>query len=58
MKELLQSHPGTASVQVRFHSASGVTPLEVGDLRVDPSGQLLGELHSLLGAGAARVGRE
>jgi DNA polymerase-3 subunit alpha len=57
MKELLQSHPGPASVQVRFHSSSGVTPLEVGDLRVDPSGQLLGELHTLLGAGAARLGR-
>jgi DNA polymerase-3 subunit alpha len=57
MKELLQSHPGPAPVQVRFHSANGVTPLEVGDLRVDPSGPLLGELHTLLGAGAARLGR-
>ncbi len=57
MKELLQSHPGSASVQVRFRSATGVTPLEVGNLRVDPTGPLLGELHSLLGAGAARLGR-
>jgi DNA polymerase-3 subunit alpha len=57
MKELLQSHPGPAPVQVRFHSSNGVTPLEVGDLRVDPNGPLLGELHTLLGAGAARLGR-
>jgi DNA polymerase-3 subunit alpha len=57
MKELLEAHPGPATVQVRFHSANGVTPLEVGTLRVDPSGPLLGELHSLLGAGAARVER-
>jgi DNA polymerase-3 subunit alpha len=56
MKELLQAHPGPSSVQVRFHSSNGVTPLEVGDLRVDPSGQLLGELHTLLGSGAARLG--
>jgi DNA polymerase-3 subunit alpha len=57
MKELLEAHPGPATVQVRFHSANGVTPLEVGTLRVDPSGPLLGELHSLLGSGAARVER-
>jgi DNA polymerase-3 subunit alpha len=57
MKELLESHPGSAPVQVRFHSANGVTPLEVGSLRVDPSGALLGELRTLLGAGAARVER-
>jgi DNA polymerase-3 subunit alpha len=56
MKELLQSHPGHAPVQVRFHSSRGVTPLEVGDLRVDPNGALLSELHTLLGAGAARLG--
>jgi len=57
MKELLQAHPGASPVQVRFHSSNGVTPLEVGDLRVDPTGPLLGELHTLLGAGAARLGR-
>jgi DNA polymerase-3 subunit alpha len=56
MKELLESHPGSAPVQVRFHSSQGVTPLEVGGVRVDPSGSLLGELHSLLGAEAARIG--
>ena len=56
VKELLESHPGSAPVQVRFQSSQGVTPLEVGSVRVDPSGSLLGELRSLLGAGAARVG--
>ena len=56
MKELLESHPGSAPVQVRFRSSHGVTPLEVGSVRVDPTGALLGELRSLLGVGAARVG--
>jgi DNA polymerase III subunit alpha len=58
MKELFESHPGSAQVQVRFHASGGVTPLEVGNFRVDASGSLLGELHSLLGTGAARVGRD
>ena len=57
MKELLEAHPGSAAVEVRFHSSNGVTPLEVGNLRVDPGGPLIGELHSLLGTGAARVER-
>jgi DNA polymerase-3 subunit alpha len=56
VKELLESHPGSAPVQVRFRSSQGVTPFEVGSVRVDPSGSLLGELRSLLGTGAARVG--
>jgi DNA polymerase III subunit alpha len=56
VKELLESHPGSAPVQVRFRSSNGVTPVEVGGVRVDPTGSLLGELRSLLGAGAARVG--
>jgi DNA polymerase-3 subunit alpha len=56
VKELLESHPGSAPVQVRFRSSNGVTPVKVGSVRVDPTGALLGELHSLLGVGAARVG--
>ena len=56
VKELLESHPGSAPVQVRFRSSSGVTPVEVGSVRVDASGSLLAELRNLLGAGAARVG--
>jgi len=56
VKELLESHPGSAPVQVRFRSSSGVTPVQVGSVRVDPTGALLGELRSLLGVGAARVG--
>ena len=58
VKELLESHPGSAPVQVRFRSSNGVTPVEVGSVRVDPSISLLGELHSLLGVGAARVGSD
>ncbi len=56
VKELLEAHPGSAPVQVRFRSANGVTPIEVGSVHVDASGTLLSELRSLLGAGAARVG--
>ncbi|MGZ5213064.1 MAG: DNA polymerase III subunit alpha [Actinomycetota bacterium] len=58
VKELLESHPGSAAVQVRFRSSNGVTPVEVGSVRVDASGSLLGELHSLLGVGAARIGHD
>ena len=58
VKELLESHPGSAQVQVRFRSQNGVTPVEVGSVRVDPSGSLIGELHSLLGVGAARIGHD
>ena len=56
VKELLESHPGSAPVQVRFRSSNGVTPIEVGSVHVDASGTLLSELRSLLGAEAARVG--
>jgi DNA polymerase-3 subunit alpha len=56
VKELLEAHPGSAAVQVRFRSSDGVTPVEVGSVHVDPSGSLLGELHALLGVGAARIG--
>jgi DNA polymerase-3 subunit alpha len=56
VKELLETHPGSAPVQVRVQSSNGVTPVDVGSVRVDPAGSLLGELHSLLGAGAARIG--
>ncbi len=58
VRELLESHPGSSPVQVRFRSSNGVTPVEVGSVHVDPSGSLLGELHSLLGVGAARIGRD
>jgi DNA polymerase-3 subunit alpha len=56
MAELLRSRPGLAPVRVRFISAEGVRPLDMGEFRVDPSG-LMGELVGLLGAGAARVER-
>ena len=57
MADLLRSRPGPAPVKVRFHSAEGVRPLDVGEFRVDPIGSLMGELRGLLGAGAARVER-
>jgi DNA polymerase-3 subunit alpha len=55
LKELLAAHPGTTPVQVRFVGSRGVTPLEVGSFRVQPTGGLLSELRLLLGAGAATV---
>jgi DNA polymerase-3 subunit alpha len=58
LKELLGAYPGAAPVKVRFISANGVTPLDVGSVRVNPSGSLLGDLRSLLGPGSARVERE
>jgi DNA polymerase-3 subunit alpha len=57
MKDIFQSHPGGAPVRVRFLSSQGVTPLEVGNLRVDPTAGLMRELGSLLGPGAARIDR-
>jgi DNA polymerase-3 subunit alpha len=57
MADLLRARPGPAPVKVRFHSAEGVRPLDVGEFRVDPIGSLMGELRVLLGAGAARVER-
>jgi DNA polymerase-3 subunit alpha len=57
LKELFEAHPGGAPVRVRFVSSSGVTPLEVGSHRVDPAGNLMGELGMLLGPGAARLER-
>jgi DNA polymerase III subunit alpha len=57
MAELLRSRPGPAPVKVRFHSAEGVRPLDMGEFRVDSSAALMGELIGLLGTGAARVER-
>ena len=57
MADLLRSRPGPAPVKVRFLSAEGVRPLDMGEFRVDSSGGLVGELKGLLGAGAARVER-
>ena len=57
MAELLRSRPGPAPVRVRFHSADGVRPLDMGEFRVDSSAALMGELTGLLGTGAARVER-
>jgi len=56
VKDLLESHPGSAAVQVRLRSSRGVTPVPVDGLHVDASGTLLTELRSLLGSEAARVG--
>jgi DNA polymerase III alpha subunit len=57
MAELLRSRPGAAPVRVRFHSAEGVRPLDMGEFRVESSAALMGELTGLLGSGAARVER-
>ena len=58
LREVLAAHPGGSAVRVRFLSSVGVTPLDVGSFRVNPSGSLLGELRDLLGAAAARMERE
>jgi DNA polymerase-3 subunit alpha len=55
LRELLGGQPGRTPVQVRFLSSQGITPLDVGSYRVDPSAGLLSELRLLLGSGAARV---
>ena len=57
LKELFEAHQGSAPVRVRFVASTGITPLEVGAYRVNPAGNLLGELRMLLGSGAARVER-
>ena len=45
-------------MRVRFLASTGVTPLDVGNFRVNPTGSLLGELQGLLGSAAARMERE
>jgi DNA polymerase-3 subunit alpha len=55
LKELLGAHPGRSPVRVRYLSARGVTPLEVGTFRVDPGAGLLSELRALLGHEAVTV---
>jgi DNA polymerase-3 subunit alpha len=57
MKDLFQAYPGRAPVRVRFMSATGVTPLDLGDFRVDPT-RVIDEVRMLLGNGSARVERE
>ncbi len=58
LRELFVAHEGSASVRVRFVASTGVTPLEVGAYRVNPAGNLMGELGMLLGSGCARLERE
>ena len=55
LRELLGAHPGRTPVQVRYVSAQGVTPLDVGSHRVEPMAGLLSELRLLLGAASVRV---
>jgi DNA polymerase III subunit alpha len=55
LKDLFEANPGEAAVRLRFLSADGVTPLAAGSYTVNATGSLLGELRSLLGAGAARL---
>ena len=52
LKELLAAHDGRSPVRVRYLSAQGVTPLDVGTFRVDPGAGLLSELRGLLGPDA------
>jgi DNA polymerase-3 subunit alpha len=57
LKELLAAHPGSTPVQVRFVSAQGTRPLEVGTFKVSPGEGLLSELRVLLGPDAAALER-
>ncbi len=55
LKDLFEAHPGSTPVLVRFISSQGITPIEVGRVRVDPVAGLLSELRVLLGPKAARL---
>jgi DNA polymerase-3 subunit alpha len=55
LKELFETHAGPSPVRVRFLSATGVKPLDVGTYRVDANGPLIAELRDLLGGEAARL---
>jgi DNA polymerase-3 subunit alpha len=55
MKDLFETHPGDSPVRMRFLSAQGITPLQLGTFRIDASGPLVSELRALLGNSAARV---
>jgi DNA polymerase III subunit alpha len=55
LKDLFGAHPGSTPVLVRFISAQGTTPIQVGGVRVDPAAGLLSELRLLLGPKAARL---
>jgi DNA polymerase III subunit alpha len=55
LKDLFGAHPGSTPVLVRFISAQGTTPIQVGGVRVDPVAGLLSELRVLLGPKAARL---
>jgi DNA polymerase-3 subunit alpha len=58
LKGVFEANPGPSPVSVRFHSSQGVTPLALGEHRVDTRGALLAELRTLLGPGAARTRRD
>jgi DNA polymerase-3 subunit alpha len=55
LKELLGAHPGATPVRVRFASAQGARPLDVGTFRVSAGQGLLSELRLLLGPEAAAL---
>jgi DNA polymerase-3 subunit alpha len=58
LRDLLDSHPGDAPVQVRVVGSDGsITPMKVGTSRVNAGASLVTELGSLLGGDAARVER-
>jgi DNA polymerase-3 subunit alpha len=58
LRELFEAHPGETPVRVRLLSSAGVTALDVGMFRVDPTGSLMNELRLLLGGEAAHVNRQ
>jgi DNA polymerase-3 subunit alpha len=52
LKEVLQSHPGSAEVHLRLVNGSRSTLLRLGPVRVNPTPALMGDLKALLGPGS------
>ena len=52
LKEVLQSHPGSAEVHLRLVNGSRTTLLRLGPVRVNPTPALMGDLKALLGPGS------
>ena len=55
LRDLLAGFPGASPVEVHYVGEGGLTPLPVGQHRVDAGAGLLSELRILLGPGRARL---
>jgi DNA polymerase-3 subunit alpha len=57
LREVLQSHPGSAEVHVKLINGSRSTLLRLGPTRVNPTTALMADLKALLGPSAVGNGR-